>query len=110
VDRGSIVSSGVTLGFYGNARDDALERVKAFEDDVLSLLSDHGAKLLFRGRRQEGQSQELPAEFHVIWFPSEQTFDKYLSDPRRLEFLHAHGEVFTTKTVVRLDPVRNPVG
>jgi hypothetical protein len=101
----AIIDSGITFGFHGNALDDALERVRAFEDDVLSLLPDHDAKLIFRGRRQRGQSEDLPAEFHVIWFSSEQAFDQYMSDPRRIEFLQRHGDVFTSKTIVRLEVI-----
>jgi gamma-glutamyl:cysteine ligase YbdK (ATP-grasp superfamily) len=47
----------------------------------------------------------MPAEFHVIWFPSEDAFDAYLRDQRRAEMLSRHGDVFTNKVVVRLDPI-----
>jgi hypothetical protein len=98
-------STGITLGFYGNAPDDALASVRAFEDDVLSLLGDHGAVLRFRGHRSAGQPEDVPAEFHVIWFPSDDAFNAYLRDPRRSDFLQRHGEVFTSKVVVRLDTI-----
>jgi hypothetical protein len=101
----SSAPSGFTLGFYGHAPDVALASVRAFEDDVLSLLADHGAELRFRGHRSAGQSEDLPAEFHVIWFPSDEAFDAYLHDPRRSEFLRRHGEVFTSKGIVRLDAI-----
>jgi uncharacterized protein (DUF1330 family) len=97
--------SGFTLGFYGHAPDVALASVRAFEDDVLTLLADHGAELRFRGHRSAGQSEDLPAEFHVIWFPSDEALDAYLHDPRRTEFLRRHGEVFTSKVIVRLDTI-----
>jgi hypothetical protein len=93
---------GITIGFFGNAPDVALASVRAFEDDVLTLLADHGAELRFRGHRLVGQPEELPAEFHVIWFPSDKALDAYLNDPRRSEFLQRHGEVFTCKVSVRL--------
>jgi uncharacterized protein (DUF1330 family) len=96
---------GITFGFYGNAPNAALAGVRAFEDDVLSLLADHGAKLQFRGHRSADQPEDLPAEFHVIWFPSDEAFDAYLHDPRRSYFLQRHGEVFTSKVIVRLDTI-----
>jgi uncharacterized protein (DUF1330 family) len=101
----SSTSGGFTLGFYGHAPDVALASVRAFEDDVLSLLADHGAELRFRGHRSAEQNENLPAEFHVIWFPSDEAFDAYLHDPRRSDFLQRHGEVFTSKVIVRLDAI-----
>jgi hypothetical protein len=95
--------AGILLGFYGHALDSALTRVRAFENDVLLLLSDHGAELRFRGHRSAGQPEDLPAEFHVIWFPTDQAFEAYLHDPRRAQLLRLHGEVFTSKVIVRLD-------
>jgi hypothetical protein len=76
---------------------------------VLALLPDHGARLVYRGRRAAGQDPALPAEVHLIWFPSRAAFDAYLADERRQALLAGHGEVFTEKVVVELDEVpRNP--
>lgn len=97
--------AGLTIGFFGNALSEMAEKVRAFEDEVLALLPAHGALVQFRGRRQEGQPEDRPAEFHVLWFPSEASFNAYLSDPQRAEILARYGEVFSDKVVVRLDPV-----
>ena len=95
--------TGFLLGFVGHGSDETESR--SFEDEVLALLPDHGAKVLFRGRRTEGQSDSLPLEMHVLWFPSRLAFDGYLSDPRRSALLGKYGEVFTAKQAVELTPV-----
>jgi uncharacterized protein (DUF1330 family) len=52
-----------------------------YEDDVLTLLAEHGATLLSRVRSVE--VGEGPTEMHVITFESQQSMDAYLADPRR---------------------------
>jgi uncharacterized protein (DUF1330 family) len=96
---------GITLGFVGASTTDMAERVRAFEDEVLFLLDAHGARVLFRGHRSAGQPAALPVEMHILWFPDDAAFDAYLADPRRAEVIARHGEVFNSKTVVRLDPL-----
>lgn len=95
----------VTIAFLGHAPPERAAAASAFEDDVLPLLADHGAELLFRGRRAEGQAPDLPLEVHVIRFPGRAAYDAYLADDRRLALLERHGEVFSAKVVVELDPL-----
>jgi hypothetical protein len=94
-----------TIAFIGRADPSLVDAAAAFEDDVLALLPDHGARLVYRGRRSAGQDPSLPAEVHLIWFPSRTAFDAYLADDRRRVLLERHGEVFTEKLVVELDEV-----
>jgi uncharacterized protein (DUF1330 family) len=105
-DNKESADSAITLGFYGTASNGMSVPARAFEDEVLALLPDHGAKTLFRGHRQAGESEELPVEFHVLWFPSSEALDAYLKDPRRAEILARYGEVFTAKVVVRLEQIQ----
>lgn len=98
--------TGITIGFHGFAGAGA-EAVRSFENEVLELLPDHGAKVLFRGHRSAGEPAELPVEFHVLWFPTEDALRQYLADPRRVALLAKHGEVFSAKSVVRLDVLTN---
>ncbi len=98
-------TGGITIGFIGHATSGTSALARAFEDDVLPLIADHGGQVVFRGHRSPTEPDTLPAEFHVIWFPDQPTFDAYLHDPRRSEIIAAHGEVFTAKTVVRMDPI-----
>ena len=94
-----------TLGFVGTAEAGMADAVRAYEDEVLALLPDHGARVLYRGHRAEGQDPSLPVEVHLLWFPSRTAFDAYLADERRQAALDRHGDVFTDKVVVELDEV-----
>ena len=97
--------TGITIGFVGNASASTAGHARAFEDDVLPLIADHGGHVVFRGHRSPTEPDSLPVEFHVIWFPNQPAFDSYLHDPRRADIIEAHGEVFSAKTMLRLDPI-----
>ncbi|HJR26819.1 MAG TPA: hypothetical protein VJ804_15180 [Acidimicrobiales bacterium] len=92
-----------TLAFVGWAAPAMAAAASAYEDAVLPLLADHGARVEYRGLRSLGQSEDLPVEVHLLWFPSRAAFDAYLADPRRAALLEEHGDVFTRKLVVELD-------
>ena len=77
----------VTIAFLGHADPALVEAAAAYEDAVLPLLADHGAELLYRGRRRGDQDVELPAEVHLIRFPDRPAYDAFLVDPRRHELL-----------------------
>lgn len=94
-----------TIAFIGRTEPEMVDAAAAYEDAVLTLLPDHGARVLYRGRRAAGQDPSLPAEVHLLWFPSQSAFEEYLADPRRHALIAAHGEVFSDKTVVELDEV-----
>jgi uncharacterized protein (DUF1330 family) len=95
----------VTIAFIGHADPEQAAAASAYEDDVLPLLDDHGAALLYRGRRADGQDPSLPLEVHVIRFPSQDAYDGFLGDERRRALLDRHGDVFRSKVVVQLDTV-----
>ncbi len=96
-----------TLVFIGHADPASSDRAVAYEDRVLPLLADHGAQLLYRGRRTEPDS-ELPLEVHVTRFPHRRSFDAYMADERRRALLDEFGEVFTRKQVVEMTTVTGP--
>jgi hypothetical protein len=95
----------ITIGFIGHTTPDLTSSASAFENDLLPLLARVGATVRFRGVRHDGQDDALPYELHVLEFPSEHAFAAYLADPDRAAIIERHGEVFTTTTVVRLDPI-----
>jgi hypothetical protein len=97
-----------TLAFVGYAGEAASARASAFEDAVLPLLADHGAKVLYRGRRAEGQDPALPVEVHLLWFPHRRSLEAYLADDRRLALIEQHGEVFTAKHAVEVTSTGAP--
>jgi hypothetical protein len=92
-----------TLAFVGWTAPDLAEAAGAYEDAVLPLLADHGARVEYRGRRALGQDPSLPVEVHLLWFPSRTAYDAFLADPRRAALLEEHGDVFEQKLVVELD-------
>jgi uncharacterized protein (DUF1330 family) len=94
-----------TLAFVGYAATGMSERASAYEDEVLPLLADHGARLLYRGRRAAHQDDSLPLEVHLTWFPHRRALEAYMADERRAALMEAHGEVFTRKEVVEVDSV-----
>ena len=92
-----------TLGFLGFADPSNAALASAYEDEVLALLGQHGARLLYRGRRVEGQDPSLPHELHLIRFPDRGAFERYLADDRRAALRRRHGEVFTSTMLVELE-------
>ena len=52
-----------------------------YEDEVLALLPDHGARLVQRVRAVDPAT--VPLEVQVLEFPSEGALEAYLADPRR---------------------------
>jgi hypothetical protein len=94
-----------TLVFVGYAEPDSAERAVAYEDAVLPLLADHGARVAYRGRRVEGEDDALPLEVHLLCFPNRAAFDAYIADDRRAVLLREFGEVFTVKQVVEMHTI-----
>lgn len=98
-------SDAFTIAFVGHAGPDMAALAGAFEDAVLALLPDHGAKVMYRGRRAEGQADTLPFEVHLLEFPNQAAFARYLADERRQALLAEYGEVFTLKQAVAMDEI-----
>ncbi len=97
------------LAFLGYVDEAGADRAAAFEDAVLPLLEDHGAQVVYRGRRAAAESDAaVPAEVHLLWFPHRAALDGYLADPRRNAAIDEFGEVFTDKRTVRLDTLVGP--
>ena len=92
--RSPVVPAQVTIAFVGHATPDRVDAASAYEDDVLPLLADHGAELLYRGRRAEHEDSALPLEVHLSG-SRPQAYDAFLTDDRRHALLAEHGEVFT---------------
>jgi hypothetical protein len=97
----------ITIAFVGYAHD-RRDEAAAYEDAVLPLLSDHGARLVFRCRRRNGEDVALPFEVHLLWFPSQAAYHAYLADDRRLALLQQFGDVFTRKEAVVVDIIESP--
>jgi uncharacterized protein (DUF1330 family) len=94
-----------TLAFVGHAGPETAARAAAYEDAVLALLGDHGARVLYRGRRAHGEDASLPFEVHLLWFPDQAAFDAYIADERRAALLVEFPDVFTSKQAVVMDTI-----
>lgn len=101
------MSETVTVAFIGHARPAMIERAAAFEDEALALLVELGGAVVFRGQRVEDTDESLPAEVHILSFPSRAVFTSYLEHERRRQLLEKHGDTFETKVVVEVDPVES---
>jgi len=94
-----------TLAFVGHTTAASAGPAAAYEDAVLPLLTDYGARVVYRGRRVAGQDADLPFEVHLLWFPNRAALAGYLGDDRRAELLARFGEVFTQKQVVEMETI-----
>jgi uncharacterized protein (DUF1330 family) len=92
-----------TIAFVGFADAEHADAASAFEDEVLPLLADHGARVVYRGRRAAHEDAALPLEVHLLWFPHRRSFAAYLADERRQALLTRYGEVFTVKHAFEID-------
>ncbi|MFB7250793.1 class I SAM-dependent methyltransferase [Microbacterium sp. NPDC056234] len=76
-------STPVTLCCLLWARPGLTSALNAYEDAVIGLLSDHGAKIVQRAFG--AGSAEHPHEVQLYSFPDQAALDGFLTDPRRLE-------------------------
>ena len=101
----TVAEGAFTLVFVGYAEPATSDSAAAYEDAVLPLLDDHGARLLYRGRRATGQDPSLPLEVHLIWFPDRGAFESFMDDGRRSALVQEFGQVFTVKHAVEMDTI-----
>jgi uncharacterized protein (DUF1330 family) len=71
-----------------------------YEDRVLALLPDHGARIETRLRTLEGPITEI----QILDFPSEEALEGFQDDPRRAELSEIRRAVIASTTVVRVAP------
>jgi hypothetical protein len=92
-----------TLAFLGYAPEAGRQAAHAYEDAVLSLLPDHGARVVYRGCRAGGEDEVLPLEVHLLWFPGRAALVAYLADERRAALRAEYGDVFARTEVVTVE-------
>lgn len=69
------------------AKPGAEEALCAYEDSVLGLMGDYGARVLQR-LRTDG-AEEAPLEIQTLVFPSREALDGYMQDERRTALAEA---------------------
>jgi hypothetical protein len=92
-----------TVGFLGYAPEAGSETAHAYEDAVLPLLEDHGARIVYRGCRAAGEDEGLPLEVQILSFPGPAALAAFLADERRAALRAEYGEVFARTEVVRIE-------
>ena len=70
-----------------------------YEDRVLALLPDHGARIDARVRALEGPFTEI----QILEFPSEQALVDFQNDPRRTDLSEIRNAVIASATVIRVE-------
>lgn len=60
---------------------DGIGLFEQYEDAVLPLMREYGGRIERRVR-----SLDNALEVHLLWFPSEDDFERYKADPRRAAF------------------------
>jgi len=72
----------VTLCVLLWAREGREDAAADYEDRVLTLLPDHGGRVIQRARATAGKGGE-PAEVQILRFPSQAALDAFMADSRR---------------------------
>jgi uncharacterized protein (DUF1330 family) len=75
-----------------------------YEDRVLALLPDHGARIDARVRALEGPLTEI----QILEFPSEQALVDFQNDPRRTDLTEIRNAVIASTTVIRVESTPSP--
>ena len=75
----------------------------AYEDAVLDLLVDHGARVVQRLRTVE--RADGPLEVQVLDVPSEEALAAYMDDPRRLALAPARDAAVARTEILRVTAV-----
>jgi uncharacterized protein (DUF1330 family) len=75
-----------------------------YEDRVLGLLPDHGARIDTRVRALEGSLTEI----QILEFPSEQALVDFQNDRRRADLSAIRNAVIASTTVIRVEPAAIP--
>ena len=79
------------------------EALIAYEDRVLTLLADHGGRVLQRGRT--GGAGDEPLEIQVLEFPSRAALDAYLTDGRRRALAPDRDRAISRTDTFEIEPV-----
>lgn len=75
-----------------------------YEDAVLALLPEHGARLVARVRTAEPRV-DAAYETQIIELPSDGALDAYMADPRRMAMTATRDAVIARTEIQRVDLV-----
>lgn len=82
------------------------DELVAYEDEVLALLGDHGARVVQRVRRVDdlldSDGQDGPLEVQVIELPDEHALEQFMADPRRVASAGVRDRVVARTEMIRV--------
>ena len=78
----------------------------AYEDRVLRLIPDHGARVLQRARSSGADGQ--PAEIQLLEFPSAAALDAFIADPRRTALAADRDRAVARTEIIEVELVPHP--
>ncbi|MCW2801123.1 MAG: hypothetical protein JWQ70_2595 [Aeromicrobium sp.] len=76
------------------------EALASYEDEVLALLGDHGARVVQRVRRVD--DTDGPLEVQIIELPDEQALAEFMADPRRVASADVRDRVIGRTEIIRV--------
>jgi uncharacterized protein (DUF1330 family) len=85
------------------AKHGAEEALFAYEDTVLGLMGDYGARVLQR-MRTDG-ANDAPLEIQILEFPSQDALDGYMQDKRRTALADERDAAIARTDVLSAEPV-----
>jgi uncharacterized protein (DUF1330 family) len=86
--------------------------LSAYEDKVLSLVAEHGGRVVERGTVLPGSQHEgePPTEVQLLEMPSEASLNAYVNDPRRLALAAERDAAIARTDLFRLQPASSRLG
>ncbi len=78
----------------------------AYEDEVLSLVPEHGGRVLQRAR--SGGTGGQPLEIQFLEFPSAAALDAYMTDDRRTSLAAERDRVIAQTEVIQVQLAPDP--
>lgn len=85
------------------ARPGFSDALGAYEDKVLGLVSEHGARVLQRGTVSPSGA-DSPTEIQFLEFGSQTALDAYMSDPRRTALAAERDAAIARTDIHRINP------
>ena len=94
------MDSGLRIVAVVEMSDDDVDGGRRYEDLVLDLLPEHGARVERRLRTPDSRT-----EVQVLWFPSRETMEAIMAHPARLAAREELGAAAPTTRVYEVDDV-----
>ena len=99
---------GLTLCVLLWARPGAEADLIDYEDQVLSIVPEHGGRVLQRARGSGTRGQ--PLEIQLLEFPSAQALDAFMTDRRRQSLAGERDRIISKTEVIEVKLVPSPPG